>query len=65
MTACSMGNHDLDVGGYEVFHITGPAAKGLQGSSEHWLLNDQHIQVPQVDASSNAWIEGWGIIFKE
>jgi hypothetical protein len=39
-------------------------AKGPRSSSHYWLPNDQPIRVPKVDASSNAWIEGWGTILK-
>ena len=39
-------------------------AKGTRSSSNYWLPNDQQIRVPKVDASSNAWIEGWGTILK-
>ena len=39
-------------------------AKGPRSSSDYWLPSDQQIRVPQVDASSNAWIEGWGTILK-
>ncbi len=39
-------------------------AKGPRNSSDYWLPSDQQIRVPQVDASSNAWIEGWGTILK-
>ena len=39
-------------------------AKGPRSSTEYWLPNDQQIRVPKVDASSNAWIEGWGTILK-
>jgi len=39
-------------------------AKGPRSTSEYWLPNDPQIRVPKVDASSNAWIEGWGTILK-
>jgi hypothetical protein len=39
-------------------------AKGPRSSSDYWLPNDKQIRVPKVDASSNAWIEGWGTILK-
>jgi hypothetical protein len=39
-------------------------AKGPRSSSEYWQSHDQQIRVPQVDASSNTWIEGWGTILK-
>jgi hypothetical protein len=40
-------------------------AKGSRSSKDYWLPNDQQIRVPKVDASSNAWIEGWGTILKK
>ncbi len=40
-------------------------AKGLHNSNEYWLPNDQQIRVPKVNASSNAWIEGWGTVLKK
>jgi hypothetical protein len=38
--------------------------KGPRSLSDYWLPNDKQIRVPKVDASSNAWIEGWGTILK-
>ena len=40
-------------------------AKGSRSSNDYWLPNDQQIRVPKVDASSNAWIVGWGTILKK